>query len=111
MAVFAADNRSDNGRLIHESCKLGKDFADLDSRHIGWYRSELATDFRGSVGLDVPHVLVRRSTTEKNLNERFIWIALLLIRFGSQQIRQTDRGRSETHSTDLQKDRRDARSQ
>ena len=72
MSLLAADNRPKNGRLIHDLCDLWKALTDLDSGNIGGNRLERAPNLFGRFGLDFPHVLVGRSPSKKDVDDRFV---------------------------------------
>ena len=68
VTIGDADHRANKYRLIGNLGDPGEALADLDPRNIGLNRLELATDLGGSLGLDIPHVLVRRSTPQKHMD-------------------------------------------
>ncbi len=72
VTTTASDDAANHGGLVHQTGELRKDFADFDSWHIRFDRLELAANFAGSFGLDVPHVLVRRTTRQENVDDRLV---------------------------------------
>src|SRR5260370_42360816 len=62
-----AGDRGDDGELIHHGRDFGKHLADLDAGDVGRNRLELAADLGRSLGLDFPHILVRRSPPAEDI--------------------------------------------
>ena len=72
VAVGHADDGPDDRRLVHHLRDPREDLADLDAGDVGGDRLELAPDLGGGLGLDVPHVLVRRPAAEEDVDHRLV---------------------------------------
>jgi hypothetical protein len=72
VSACRTDQRSNYDTFIHASRNLGKGLANLDTGNIGRDRLEFAPDFRGSVWLEVEHVLMGRTTTQENVDYGFV---------------------------------------
>ena len=72
MAVGTAGDRADDDALVHVLGHAREDFADLQAVDVGLDRAELAADFGRRFHLEVPHILVRRSAAEKDVDDRFM---------------------------------------
>ena len=70
--VDAADDRADDGELVHLRGDPRKAFADLDAGDFGRDRAELAANFLRGLGLDFPHVLMRRAAGEEDVDHRLL---------------------------------------
>src|SRR5690606_41474237 len=53
------DDRANERQLVGHPSQTREQLADLDPGDVGGDRVDLAADLGGSIGLDVPHVLVR----------------------------------------------------
>jgi hypothetical protein len=65
-----ADHGANDGKLIHHGGDPREDFANLKSRDGRGNRFEFAPNLLGRLRLDVPHVLVGRAATQKNIDDR-----------------------------------------
>jgi hypothetical protein len=65
-----ADDRANDGQLVHHGRQPREHFADLNARHSRGDGSEFASDFARRLGFDVPHVLVRRPAAQENVDHR-----------------------------------------
>ena len=72
VAAAGADDRADDDALVHAGGHAREDLADLDAGDVGGDRLELAADFGRGVGLDVPHILVRRSAAQEDVDDRLV---------------------------------------
>jgi hypothetical protein len=86
VSVFATDNGSNHHGLIHPLSELGEDLADLDTGNVRCDRTEFATDFRGSLRFDFPHVLMGRTATEENVDQTLVRAFFAGLLFGTQQV-------------------------
>ena len=76
---------------MHLLRELRHVIADLDARRTRSDRLELTAEFAGSVGLHVPHILLRRSAVEKDEEARLGSAASKpLSRGGTQHIGKSD---------------------
>ncbi len=99
----SSDHRSNGHKLIHHRCDLWKDFADLYTRYSGGNRGELATNFRGSIGFEVPHVLVRWATRQEDIDDGFVSRGTPRARLDPVEVRQQESAGSDSQRTDLEK--------
>ena len=100
--TFCSDERADKSELVRHFRHERKLFTDLNAGNIGSYRAELATELRRSVGLEIPHVLMRRPAREENHDNRLVInpaCHLSTCRLGREDLRQTRPAQSE--ATDL----------
>ena len=67
---------------------LREQLADLDAGHVGLDRLELAADLARGVGLEVPHVLVRRPAGQVDVDDRLVLRAAALVGLGAKQVGQ-----------------------
>ena len=72
MSTVASNHGSDHGRTIHQRRQFRKDLTDLNARHVGRDWSKLPTDFGRSVRLNLPHVLMGWSTSQEDVDNRFV---------------------------------------
>jgi hypothetical protein len=86
VSVFATDDGSNHHGLIHPLCELGEDLANLDTGNVRRDRTEFASDFRGSLRLNFPHVLVWRTATEENIDQTLVRTLFAGLLFGSEQV-------------------------
>jgi hypothetical protein len=86
VSVFATDNGSNHHGLIHPLSELREDLADLDTGNIRCDRTEFASDFRGSLRFDFPHVLVRGTATEENVDQSLVRALFAGLLFGTEQV-------------------------
>ena len=87
----ARNDRAEDRISVHPGGDARKDFANLDAGHAGGDRFELATNFAGSICLDVPHVLVRRPAAQKHIDHSPVRSARASLGLGAQNIRQGQR--------------------
>ena len=66
---------------------LREQFADFDARHVRLDRLELAADLGRGVGLQVPHVLMRRAAGQEDIDDRLVRSADARLSFRRQQLR------------------------
>jgi hypothetical protein len=86
VSVFATDNGSNHHGLIHPLSELREDLADLDTGNVRCDRTEFASDFRGSLRFDFPHVLVRGTATEENVDQTLVRALFTGLLFGTEQV-------------------------
>ena len=72
MVAVGPNNGADNDALIHDARDARKHFGDLDAGNIGFDRVKFAANLARRFGLDLPHVLVGRSTAEVDVDDRFV---------------------------------------
>ena len=72
VARLASDHGADDRKLVHASRQLRKDLADLQARDVCVDRPKLAADLAGGIRLEVPHVLMGRTTGEEDVDQRFV---------------------------------------
>jgi hypothetical protein len=82
------DDRADNGELVHHRGEFGKLLTDFNAGDICPNRLKLAADFRWRIGLQIEHILVRRTTGQKDHDHRFLQTSLALRSFRSEQLGQ-----------------------
>ena len=70
MSAGRADDGAEDGELIHLGGDAREDLADLDAVDAGGDGAKLTPYLAGSLGLDVPHVLVRRSAAQDDIDNR-----------------------------------------
>ena len=78
-----ADERANRDQPVHHLGHQGEVLADLDPRHARIDRLEFAANFRGSVHLQIEHVLMRRATWQENHDNCFVGFADTGLRLGS----------------------------
>jgi hypothetical protein len=90
MTILQADDAADKNELVSQTSDPREAFADLDTGHTGGDRPEFPTDFGRGFRFDVPHVLMRGTTAEENVDQPFMASAgkRVLSRFRSEQIPQ-----------------------
>ena len=104
VATSAADDRSNEDELFSSGGNFRKALADLNSGDGRRDRVELATDLLRCVCLDFPHVLVRRSATQEDVDHSLVTTAVRAGSFGSEKVRKTKTGdASHRKSADFQK--------
>ena len=86
VSVFATDDGSNHHGLIHPLSELREDLANLDTGNVRRDRTEFASDFRGSLRLDFPHVLMRRTATEEDIDQTLVRALFARLFFGTEQV-------------------------
>src|SRR5262249_49905708 len=81
---------------------LRKYLTNLNPGNLGRNRLELAADLDGRLGLDVPHVLVRRPATQEDVDHRFVLSGTAGLGLGLKQPAQGQATRPETQRPDLE---------
>jgi hypothetical protein len=61
---------ANDGPLVHDLGTLGKQFADLNAGHRGGDGRKVAADFRGRIGLRVPHIVLTRAAAHPKYDHR-----------------------------------------
>src|SRR5262249_14533633 len=79
-----------------------EDLADLDARDVRVDRAELPADLARGVHLEVPHVLVGRSTTEEDIDDRLVRRRRAGAGLGPEHVGQRQRGGAEGERPDLE---------
>src|SRR5207248_4401251 len=79
------DQRADEDELVGHAGDARDQLADLDPRHVRGNRVELPADFARRLGLDVPHVHVRRTAGQVDIDDGLVLTAPALLRLGPQQ--------------------------
>ena len=77
VVIDAADHRANRHELVERRRNPGEGFTDLDAGDFRADRLELASDLFRSVGFYFPHVLVRRTATKKDVDDRLVSIGSL----------------------------------
>ena len=73
----------------------GEQFAQLQAGNSRVDGAEFAADFDRRLGLEVDHVLVRRATRQKDLDDRLVGLASARLRLGTQQTGKRQLGQSD----------------
>ena len=100
--TFGSDERADESELVRHFRHERKLFTDLNAGNIGSYRPELAAELGRSIGLEIPHVLMRGPARKENHDNRLVInpaCHLSTCRLGREDLRQTRPAQSE--ATDL----------
>ena len=103
VSILATDDRTDDSGFVHALGQLGKDLADLDPWNIGGDGAELPSNFGGSLGLNLPHILVGRTASEENIDKALVRISPASGVLGSKQIREGKAAHAETKRANRQK--------
>jgi hypothetical protein len=72
MLSLGTDQRPNDGQLIHPLSQQRHVFANFNSINVGMDRRKLTAILNGSQWLQVDHILMRRTTGEKNHDHRFV---------------------------------------
>ena len=97
-----ADDRADRHQLVHLRGDPRQMLADLDARHVGLDRLELAADLGRRVHLQIEHVLVRRPAGQEDHDDRLCASRRMpATALGPQNLRQ--RQAAQGQPADLQK--------
>ena len=99
---FATHHGPQDDRLVHDLGYLGKTLPDLDTRNIGGDRLEWATNFLWRFGLDLPHVLMGRTTAEEDVDDRLVVCLRTTGRIDAIQVRQVQAASAHAQRPDLQ---------
>ena len=102
VTTLAADHRPQHRGLVHRLGDLRETLADLDAWNIRRDRLERTADVLGGLGLDLPHVLVRRTATQEDVDHRLVVHLRLAGRVGPQQIGLVQAKGSHAQGTDLE---------
>ena len=86
---MAAIDRSQKRKLVGHRCDLRETLANLNPRHGRGDWLELTADFLGSLSLDFPHVLMRRTAPEEHVDDCLVGTAVSAGFLSPQDIRQT----------------------
>src|SRR5258708_30695778 len=96
MPVGGADHRANEGKLVGEARNSFEDLANLDPRHTRLNGTEFTTDLFGGFGFDVPEILMRWPTAQKNVNHSLMTAAGgALRRLGPEHVGQRERSSSD----------------
>src|SRR5205085_288947 len=85
---FAANHRPDDRQLVHYLGHSWQVLANLDARHAGADRFELAANLCRSVRLEVNHILVWWTTRQEDHDNRLVRAAHTGLGLRAQQLRQ-----------------------
>src|SRR5262249_51797590 len=102
VAAGGAHDRADDDALVHQPGDAREDLADLDARDVRVDRAELPADLARGVHLEVPHVLVGRSTTEEDIDDRLVRRRRAGAGLGPEHVGQRQRGGAEGERPDLE---------
>jgi hypothetical protein len=72
MSPVAAHHGPNHNQAIHDGRKFREAFADLNAGDSRVNRTEFTANFARSIRFDFPHVLVRRTATEENIDDAFL---------------------------------------
>src|SRR5262249_12124412 len=72
VASGSAHHRADDREFVHHPRDFRKDLADLDSRYARGDGFKLPANLFGSLSLDVPYVLVRRTAAQEDIDDRLV---------------------------------------
>ena len=97
VTVDVSDTAHDR-QLVGDGGDAGQDIGDLDTGGLGRDGIEVAADFRGRVGLDVPHVLVRL-TAESEQEDTVDVPHRLALRLGERLLHPQQLGQAEAAQT------------
>src|SRR5206468_506676 len=75
--------------------ELWEQVANLDAGDVGFRRPHWPGDLAGSIGLEIPHILVRRTTNQVNHDHRLVLLACSCLSFSGQQLAQRDSTQAE----------------
>ncbi len=100
MAGLRSHERTNHGELVAHLSEVGEQLADFQARGVCWDWAEFPAELGRSQRFEIEHVLVRRTTTQVNVDDRFVRGANTGGRLGSQQIGHCEA--TETRSSDLE---------
>src|SRR5262249_44698166 len=103
VVVLCTHHRTDDRKPIHHRGDFRKHFANLDPGNFGRDRFELASDFLRRFGFDLPHVLVRRTSAQEDIDYGLVGAADASPRLSAQNVGQTQAGGAKSEHTDLEK--------
>ena len=86
MAPSAPYDRPNQRELVHHPRGERKMLTDLNARDVGVDGRELATNFQGSIRLEIHHVLVRRTACQVDHNDRLTGVANSSLCLGTQDV-------------------------
>ena len=101
MAIFSTDHGANDRVFIGQDGKARKVLANLDARHVRGYGPKFAAHFARGIGLQIKHVLVRRSARQENHDDRLVRAADAGLRFGLEKLWQGQA--AETECADFEK--------
>src|SRR5262249_16740852 len=100
--VFCSDHGANDGELVHHGRYLREYFADLNARHASRDGLELAADFLGSVGLDLPHILMRRAASKEDVDDGLVRTPRARAAFGTKDVRERQSAGTEAQHPDFE---------
>ena len=103
MGSLGSDDAANKSELVGYLREEGKLFADLDAWDVRADRPKLAAILGGCLGLEIPHVLMRRSAGQEDHDDRLVINAardLSRRRFGREDLRK--RSPAEGEAADLE---------
>lgn len=86
VAIGSAHHRTNDDTLVHKAGDAWKDLANLDAGNLGGDGVELAANFARRFGFNVPHILVGRSTTQVDVNDRLMPTGRGPLGFGPEEV-------------------------
>ena len=91
VSAGGTNDGANDGELVHHLRHARKQLANSSARDVGRDFPELAANLPGRIGLHVPHVLMRRSTGKKDIDDGLVrpFGALLFLRLQDLRQRQT----------------------
>src|SRR5262245_15580950 len=97
------DDRTHEHALVGDTGDLRERFANLNAGNFGGDRLEFAAYFLGCVGLEVPHVLMRRPAAQENIDYGLVRMRAAGHRFRAGNLREIQVVSAKRKCTDLEK--------
>ena len=84
MTASGAHHRADDGKFVHHRGHLWEQFADFNTGNVRLNGIKFAPNLGRSLSLQIPHILMWRSTRKKDHDDRLMIEGLKLgFRFGA----------------------------
>src|SRR5438552_839390 len=96
-----ADNRADDDKPVHHRRDPGKNFANLDTGYARGNGLEFTANFNRSLGLNLPHVLMWGSASQKDIDDGLLRRTAAPPRFRAQDVGQCQSRGTEAEHADL----------
>ena len=96
VAAVGSNHRTDDGKLVHHLRHQRELVSNTDSGDICRNLIKLATNLLGGIRLEIPHVLVRRTTRKENVDDSFVAAAGSLLGLRAEELgeRQATHGQA-----------------
>ena len=88
VAAVGSNHRTDDGKFVHHLRHQRELVSNTDSRDICRNLIKLATHLLGSIRLEIPHVLVRRTARKENVDDGFVAAARSLLSLRPEELRE-----------------------